>query len=470
MLKLRNAIPQRFSKSGYLKLQRYISALYITGDKANENYVTLQPHLDFAGTFNDRSALEKSIRNRGLKISLERVLGKYQKYLTHHEELRRLDGEREAISQQLKTLAKAGAAAKELDELKDRGKSLRNDVKALKQILYPIEDDFIHDFLHLPNRLHANCPDTGDERLVYRHLLPENTQQVPSTSHLERNDLIHFVDNNRYYMMKQAAHFDVNSMQALARYFVKQANFLQTANPDFVRCVLMEANATPLEHYHMVKEDNLQNKLNVAYLTGGGAFESFLGAMTKLCVYSSVLPLRYVCCGRSYSRAEAKLHGPLPSLYTATQTNAVQSFMATQTADEADAQLEEILNLAADFYKALDIPFRIVYVGADMLTPSESLRASLEVYAPSLQRYVCVGRISNYSDFVSKRILLSMRREKHYDFLHLVGGPVLYTTRLIAALIEHGIPLESCKLLGSNELDTKKTFQQDLQEFKNLFK
>ncbi|KAH8306233.1 hypothetical protein KR018_004900 [Drosophila ironensis] len=444
---------------------RSISALYITGDKANENYVTLQPFLDFQGTFSERELLEQSIARRGSKINVESVISKYRNYQTHHKQLERVSEDREKVTKTLKDLSKAGASADRLEELKERGKSLRNELKTLKQALYPIEDDFIHDYLNLPNRLHALCPTDNEEKLLYRHRTPNSAEEVPS--HLVYKELVHFVDNNRYYLMEQAAHFDVNAMQSLARYFVTKGEFIQTANPDFVRCVLLEANATPLEDYHLVREEHLQNRINTAYLTGGAAFESYLGAMTKLCVYPSVLPLRYVCCGRSYNRAEAELNGPTPNLYTATQSNAVQSFVATQTAGEADAQLEHILSLAIDFYKALDVPFRVVYAPAKSLTPSESLRAVVEVYAPSLKRYVCVGRISNYGDFVSKRILFSTRRGKHYDFLHLVGGPVMYTSRLIGALLEHKIPLEKCKLLGAPSQKT--TLQQDLQQFKDLF-
>ncbi|KAH8291993.1 hypothetical protein KR054_002943 [Drosophila jambulina] len=447
---------------------RSISALYITGDKANENYVTLQPYLDFKETFSDPESLKRNISVRGLDIQLESVLGKYQRYQTYHNQLAQVTEERETVTKRLKELSKAGADAEQLEELKERGKSLRNDLKTLKQALYPIEDDFIHDYLHLPNRLHVQCPTGGEKKLLYRHRLPSSGSDPQTLSHLASKDLIHFVDNNRYYMMEEAAHFDVNAMQSLARYFVKQGDFIQTANPDFVRCVLLEANATPMEDYHLVREEHLQNKINTAYLTGGAAFESYLGATTKLCVYPSVLPLRYVCCGRSYSRAEAKLYGPDPSLYTATQTNAVQCFVATQTANEADVQMEQILNLAIDFYKAVDVPFRIAYAPAATLTPAESLRAVIEVYAPSLKRYVCVGRISNYGDFVSKRILFSTRREKHYDFLHVVGGPVLYTSRLIAALLEHGVSLADCQLPGT-PARRDAAQQKDLQQFKDLF-
>ncbi|KAH8242899.1 hypothetical protein KR032_002987 [Drosophila birchii] len=463
MLSLRTSLKKCLSAGS-----RSISALYITGDKANENYVTLQPYLDFKETFSDRESLERSIAGRGLDIRVENVLGKYQRYQTYHNQLAAVAEERETLTKRLKELTKAGASSEQLEELKERGKSLRNDLKTLKQALYPIEDDFIHDYLHLPNRLHAHCPTSGEEKLLYRHRLPSSKTEPTTPSHLASEDLIHFVDSNRYYLMEQAAHFDVNAMQSLGRYFVKHGNFIQTANPDFVRCVLLEANATPMDDYYLVREEHLQNKINTAYLTGGAAFESYLGAMTKLCVYPSVLPLRYVCCGRSYSRAEAKLYGPDPSLYTATQTNAVQSFVATQTADEADAEMEQILSLAIDFYKALDIPFRIAYAPAATLTPAESLRAVIEVYAPSLQRYVCVGRISNYGDFVSKRILLSTRREKHYDFLHLVGGPVLYTSRLIAALLEHGVSLADSQLPGI-PTNQDAAQQRDLQQFKDLF-
>ncbi|XP_023295300.2 serine--tRNA synthetase-like protein Slimp [Lucilia cuprina] len=447
---------------------RNVSALYITGDKASENYVTLQPYMDFKQTFENMEQLEHSVEKRKLAIDLKSVLKMFDTYREGIKAMDKLEDEREMIAKQLKQLAKAEQKDEELmNDLKEKGKHLRNDLRTMKTNFYPIEDEFIQAFLHLPNTLHSQCPEGEHERVLYR-----SKQQLMKAekSHLEHDDLIYFIDNSRYYMLNEAAEFDIRVPQALTRYFLDKGNFIQTANPDFTRCVLLEANATPMDQYHKVMEAHLQNKLNAAYLTGGGSFESFLGAVTKLCVYPTVLPLKFVSIGRIYEKTNSS---NTPNLFTATQNNAVQTFVATTDLQEAEEQMENILNLCVDFYKTFNVHFRVVYVNAAQLTPAESLRAQIEIYSPHEERYICVGHVSNYKDFVSKRILFTMRQQKDYHFLHMVGGPVLYTSRLIAALIEHGENLDYKKVLEALKLKAPNdaaAATNAMNEFKSLFK
>lgn len=458
---------------------RKVSALYITGDKARENYVTIQPYLDFKGTFERKELLEASIKGRKMTTELNQVHNMFENYKEAVKAIDNVGKERENIAKVLKELSKIKDKNEgKIKELMEQGKDLRNKLKSMKTDLYPVEDEFIQSFLHLPNLLHPQCPDGDFERVLYRS--KPGQKNTNAKFHLDHKDLIRFIDNSRYYLLKDAAEFDFYCSDALSKYFLKQGNFIQTCNPDFVRCVLLEANATHLEHYHKVMEEHLQNKLNCAYLTGGASFESFLGAVTKLCVYPSCIPLKYVSNGRLYEKS-SEGSGNQSSLYTATQTNAVQTFVATLNGQQSEEQMDAILNLCVDFYKSfVNLDFRVIYVKAADLTPSESLRAQIEVYSPHEKRYICLGRISNYTDYVSKRILFTMREQKDYNFLHLVGGPVLYTTRLIAALIESEEPLDYAQLMKTLKLkqsnDTNQTATTNsssnkaIDEFQSLFK
>ncbi|TMW50513.1 hypothetical protein DOY81_004374 [Sarcophaga bullata] len=446
---------------------RHISALYITGDKATENYVTLQPYLDFKQTFQNIEQLEHSIEKRKMTTDLKKIKAMFVTYKEGFKAKEKLEDERELVAKQLKELSKIKSKDEDLiNQLKEKGKNLRNELKTMRNNFYPIEDEFIQAFLHLPNTLHPQCPVGEHERVLYRS---QSKLLESEKSHLHNKKLVEFVDNSQYYMLKEAAEFDYRCTQALSRYFLDKCDFIQSANPDFTRCVLLEANATPMDQYHMVLEPHLQNKINTAYLTGGASFESFLAAVTKLCVYPSVLPLKFVSCGRLY---EISNTNDPPSLFTATQNNAVQTFVATTQQTEAEEQMENILNVCVDFYKIFNIQFRIVYVKASELTPAECLRAQIEIYSPYEKRYVCVGRVSNYKDFISKRILFTMRQQKDYHFLHLVGGPVLYTSRLIASLIEYGESLDYNKVLEALEtsLSRENKPMNPVDDFNSLFK
>ncbi|XP_054726189.1 serine--tRNA synthetase-like protein Slimp [Anastrepha obliqua] len=448
-------------------IQRGISALYITGDKAKKNYAPLQPYMDFEDTLKNSAPLEKSIKARGSQINLNEIRSKYEKYHSLQNQIKQVETEREALSNKLKELNKAGNATKdEIEKLKENGIALRNHLKALKTQDYPIEEDFVHSFLNLPNILHPDCPQNNVEKVLYRSPTPRCEEHRPT--HLANKEEIIFQNNDRYYLLGTPAEFDLYSMQALANYFAEKGGFLPMANPDFVRLVLLEANATPLEKYHLVKEEDLVSEVNRAYLTGGASFESFLGAFARLVVFPTSLPIPCVAAGRNYEKIKSTNEGT-QNLFTATQSNAVQTFVATRTADEAHEKMENILNLAVDFYKELGVHFRIIYADASALTNAECLRANIEMYSPAEQRYICVGRVSNYGDYVSKRIMFCIREKNNYEFPHLVGGPVLHTTRLIAILMENGLKLEDCKLLGDLgcQLEASNTA---MNEFKDLFK
>nr|XP_014100446.1 serine--tRNA synthetase-like protein Slimp [Bactrocera oleae] len=450
-----------------LPVRRSISALYITGDKAQKNYAPLQPYMDFEGTLNNLGTLEKSIKARKLQINLDELKAKYVKFQSMKNQIKQTEAERESVSKTLKELNKVDTATKEeIEKLKEKGVSLRNVLKSLKTENYPIEEDFVHSFLNLPNQLDPQCPQGNVEKLLYRSSTPRCEEQRPT--HLANKELIRFYNNNRYYLFGTPAEFDVYSMQALTNYYVKKGGFLQMANPDFARLVLLEASATPLEKYHLVKEEDLLSEVNRAYLTGGATFEGFLAAFARLLVLPKALPIPMVAPGRSYVKVANK-EGQIDNLFTATQTNAVQTFVATKTAGEAEEQMHKILNLAVDFYKELGVHFQIIYEDASVLTNAECLRASIQMYSPAEQRYICVGNVSNYGDFVSKRIMFCIREQKGYAFPHLVSGNVLHVTRLIALLLENGVNLEDCKLLGDPDSEVKAA-NAAVNEFKDLFK
>ncbi|XP_039948129.1 serine--tRNA synthetase-like protein Slimp [Bactrocera tryoni] len=449
-----------------LPIKRSISALYITGDKAKKNYAPLQPYMDFEATLNQQEPLEESIKARKLQINLDELKTKYAKFQSMKKQIKQVEEERESVSKKLKELNKLDTATKEIEQLKEKGVSLRNALKSLKAENYPIEEDFVHSFLNLPNHLHPRCPQGNVEKLLYRSPTPRCEEQRPT--HLANKELIRFFNNNRYYMLGTLAEFDVYSMQALTNYYVKKGGFLQMANPDFARLVLLEASATPLEKYHLVKEEDLISEVNRAYLTGGATFEGFLAAFARLVVFPKSLPIPMVAPGRSYVKVANK-EGQVENLFTATQTNAVQTFVATKSADEAEEQMDKILNLAVDFYKELGVHFRVIYEDASALTNAECLRASIQIYSPAEQRYICVGNVSNYGDFVSKRIMFCIRENKGYTFPHIVSGNVLHVTRLIALLLENGVNLENCRLLGDPDSE-KRDVNAAVNEFKDLFK
>uniref|UniRef100_A0A1B0DFB1 Uncharacterized protein n=1 Tax=Phlebotomus papatasi TaxID=29031 RepID=A0A1B0DFB1_PHLPP len=68
-----------FSTSGG-QLRRF-SALYLTGDKAREEYASVHPYLDFQGVLGNREALQESLEKRNCSINTEESLELINKLL-----------------------------------------------------------------------------------------------------------------------------------------------------------------------------------------------------------------------------------------------------------------------------------------------------------------------------------------------------------------------------------------------------
>lgn len=91
-----------------LPFRRSISALYITGDKAQKNYAPLQPYMDFEGALNNLAPLEESIKARKLQINLDELKAKYVRFQSMKNQIKQVEAERESVSKQLKELNKVG--------------------------------------------------------------------------------------------------------------------------------------------------------------------------------------------------------------------------------------------------------------------------------------------------------------------------------------------------------------------------
>ncbi|KAK7478787.1 hypothetical protein BaRGS_00029998 [Batillaria attramentaria] len=116
----------------------------------------------------------------------------------------------------------------------------------------------------------------------------------------------------------------------------------------------------------------------------------------------------------------------------------VTMFAACSNADEATDICRGFTRLAWDVTRELGLPSRLVTVSPPSLLPSESLRTEVQVWAPSLHRYLPVGRVSQHGDYVSRRLMC--RQHPGGDFVHMVSGLAMDVTTILVALLEHSYP------------------------------
>lgn len=464
--------------------RRHISALYVTGDKANQAYVALTPYLDFKSRLGDADAIRRLTANIAARqtearasggtpaIDIDQLLQLWSMF--RDVQLRKADLERRRvqIADTLKAMTTASAGQSEpkqhqadlLHKYKADGVLCRDDLKRLKENSYALEDTFVHAFLALPNELHARTLSAADgcaepATVLHSHLdAPTAGSRSPagaSTAHL-----IEYRSPYCYYLLDESADFELAAVAHFGSLF-RRAGFVRTSNPDFCRALVAEAAGLDGDAELLTVVDDGAEigaaedvaHINRTHLTGAGSMASFLGYCAKLMPFESALPLRLVAAGRTYEkrpdRTSAASVESAGGLYAVAQSSTVQTFEAAASGEEAVRLFDETLALLAAEYARFGRAMRIVQVPAGRLRRAEAMRADCELWSDGRQEFVRVAHVAYYGDYISKRLLFSYKEmagakarttgaAQEPRFAHLVSGTAVDVSRLLAVLLDGG--------------------------------
>lgn len=414
---------------------RGISALYLSGDKAKEQFAVLTPFMDIERVMHNPDNLIDNIIRRDLAttVDIERLYRRYQLYVHTIEGKKELEQQREEIHRKINDV---NTTAEEKQQFTMMAKNVRDAAKSLRDHAYGIESNFILKYLALPNDIHPRVPEKEAHLLFSNISAPLEQSKTRKHLELDQGRTIELVDNTNCFYKGDVARFDYLFPHYCCTEFFggQERGFQQFSNPDFVRTILVEGGR--LEDVHRlfhVQEDHY-GSANHLQLAGCGSMLSYLGFLTKLQVFPSVLPLRLICTGKQYRRVE----DPSPSLFNVTQTTSVQALGMAKDEEEALRIFDELTADLQTLYRQFrELQFRMVVVPASQLASSESLKVSLQMFSNSRGDFVEVGNVVYYGDYISKRLLFSYKEQKENRFPHLVSATVVDVANLIGCHLEN---------------------------------
>uniref|UniRef100_A0A182VPC3 Aminoacyl-transfer RNA synthetases class-II family profile domain-containing protein n=2 Tax=Anopheles merus TaxID=30066 RepID=A0A182VPC3_ANOME len=411
------------------------SALYLTGDKAREQFAVLVPYLDFNHKLGNLESLKRNIRLRKYPLDCDNLIQQWELY----RDVERRKKEIEQYRADLQKRIQQSSSKEEQQQLKSRAVLARDDLKMLKEQSYKVADAFIaNSFLSIPNDLHERTPEEG-AKCIYEKPEPPRaaTSNRPGNVDPVQEQLEEF-GPACLYMTGDAAWLDLRLPMYCSELFRRNKCIL-FCNPDFVRSFLVEAAMVSKESLFLVQEeDEPADKVNLLHLCGGGSLLSFLGYFTKLSVFPSALPLRLVASGKRYH-------------FESAQSNEVQVFGAHTTAQGAVELFDEMVQIYQQFYEQLPVGYRIVQVAAPDLRPTQSMRVDFEVFDRRNQRHVKVAELGYYTDFLSKRIAFIYHEGKVQRFPHVIAGTAMSSLELIKILLGNGITMQDLPMLNTFE-------------------
>lgn len=412
---------------------RFVQALYVSGDKTWRNTRVISPVLDFENRLGDRTEIENSINRRGLSSSLNiiDICAQWDLYKTVENKKLEIEQRQKQLQRNVKKTTKSEPSTDRentLRKYKLEEEVLRQDLHNLLKYHLEIEGTFINSFLSIPNNVLDKAPD--QENIIFTYGKQSTEECV---HHLSYNDSIDYYNQFSYYLTANAAKFDTFFPINCLDHF-KSHGFVHLSNPDFVKTVLVEGAGLNVNDVFEVQHHHHENHTNLLHLVGNSSILSYLGFITRLRVYGTLLPVQWISIGKIYRRSISNSFG----LYDHHQSTGVQIFIAG-TKEQIFDKFNDTLNLISKFYESTGIHFRIVEIPANQLKMAECFAIRIEMYSPHFKKYIEIGNLSNYSDFISKRLSFIYEKDKKNnicDFPYILSGKICNVTRLLAILLE----------------------------------
>ena len=375
---------------------------------------------------------------RNAAETLERVLAL-------DEERRSLTARVESLRAEQNRGSKEIAAAHSAEERQSvigRLRGASEDLKKLEAELAAVEEELTETAARLPNVLHDSVPDgeTEEDNEVVRVVGEPPSFDFPAREHVELGEALHMIDVDRG-VRTSGARFAyltgpaVRLQFALVRYgldFAQARSLDPVVPPVLVRQeALFGTGFLPggEDQIYVVRDDDL-------YLAGTS--EVPLAAMhAGEILPPDDLPIRYLGYSTCFRREAGTYGKDTQGIFRLHQFDKLEMFSFVMP-DESWDEHERILAWQEEWYRSLEIPYRVVNCCAGELSASNAKRYDIEAWFPSQGRYREITSASNTTDFQARRLGCRVRLPGSNRPVHTLNGTLCAVGRTLIALLENG--------------------------------
>ena len=328
-------------------------------------------------------------------------------------------------------------------EAKARLKEIKERYKSTLKELWAYQEEVLIPILKVPNDLDPDTPIKDDVITFIRDDIAKvSKSQV--TTHAD-HPMIEFDAEFPELVFLKDNLVTLEQDLCLKAQDIFQRNLFcdLLASPDIVRSTVLEgcipdSFGEPSKAFTFAKSSDFSDLHSGfgGHLVGSSSFPSMVSNFVKNVLKNArILPLNFLTIGRQYwPTTENQIH---ESLFHTQQSTCVSILNLNQEGQNLSYDL--ILDKIQELYNDIGIHYRIVTIKAENLALAESHRIEIQMWSPLKNDYVCVGHLSKYGEFVSKRLHLkyydSNQDFKNYSITH---GTLLDTFKVIGCLIEHG--------------------------------
>lgn len=150
------------------------------------------------------------------------------------------------------------------------------------------------------------------------------------------------------------------------------------------------------------------------------------------------LPMKYAGVSSCFRR-EAGAHGrDLRGIFRVHQFQKIEQFVVCG-ADDSWRIHEEMISISEEFYKSLNLPYRVVSIVAGALNNAAAKKYDLEAYFPEMGDYRELVSCSNCTDYqacdLNAKYFEKDTSQKQY--CHMLNGTLVATQRALCCILEN---------------------------------
>ncbi|KAI9635544.1 uncharacterized protein MKK02DRAFT_27058 [Dioszegia hungarica] len=139
-------------------------------------------------------------------------------------------------------------------------------------------------------------------------------------------------------------------------------------------------------------------------------------------------------------RKEAGSHGKDTwGIFRVHQFEKVEQFIVCEP-EQSSEKLDQMINVSQEFYKSLEIPYRVVGIVSGALNNAASIKYDLEAWFPYQGEYKELVSCSNCTDYQSRSLNVRLGYKKadaKAGFVHMLNGTLCATERALCCIVEN---------------------------------
>ena len=379
--------------------------------------------------------LKLNISRRNLDVDIDFLI-------KLNEERKKLRFEAEQKRSNQKELGKeiANAAKEKKEDLLNQASELSGEVKSLFEKVEQKDDEFLNQWIKIPNIISDTSPDGKSESDNQELKKIGNVKEIKNPKdHLEIASKLNLIDvekasevsGSRFaYLFGDLVKIEFNLVSWTLNK-LSEKGFIPTVPPVLVReNALYGTGFFPddAEQVYEIPNDDL-------FLVGTS--EVPLAALhTNEILNIKKLPLRYAGFSTCFRREAGTYGKDTTGIFRVHQFDKVEMFSFCDPS-KSEEEHEFILSVEEELLQALEIPYRVVNVCAGDLGASAAKKFDIEAWIPSQNTYREVTSCSNTTDYQARRLNIRAKNEDTTSVLHTLNGTAIAVGRILIALIEN---------------------------------